>query len=62
MRRQYEQEHDASRAADAVSVVRSLIEQQGLAQRDLIPQFGSESALSMFLVNSENLLSSKLGN
>ena len=32
--------------ADAISVVRLLIERQGLAQRDLIPQFGSESAVS----------------
>lgn len=34
---------------DAVSVVRFLIEQQGLTQRDLVQEFGSESAVSMFL-------------
>src|SRR5215475_8192266 len=43
----YEQEHYSIPAADPVSVVRFLIEQQKLTQRDLIPQFGSESAVSM---------------
>lgn len=51
----YEQEHYAIPAADAVSVVRFLIEQQDLAQRDLIPQFGSESAVSMFLAGQRKL-------
>jgi HTH-type transcriptional regulator/antitoxin HigA len=45
----YEETHYTIPAADAVSVVRLLIERQGLAQRDIIPQFGSESAVSMFL-------------
>jgi len=35
--------------------VRFLIEQQNLTQRDLIPQFGSESAVSMFLAGQRNL-------
>jgi HTH-type transcriptional regulator/antitoxin HigA len=51
----YEKEHYSVPAADAVSVVRFLIEQQGLAQRDLIPQFGSESAVSMFLAGQRKL-------
>ena len=51
----YEQEHYAIPSADAVSVVRFLIERQGLAQRDLIPQFGSESAVSMFLAGHRKL-------
>ena len=51
----YEQEHYAIPAADAVSVVRFLFERQGLAQRDLIPQFGSESAVSMFLAGHRKL-------
>ena len=51
----YEQAHYSVPAADAVSVVRFLIEQQGLAQRDLIPQFGSESAVSMFLADQRKL-------
>jgi HTH-type transcriptional regulator/antitoxin HigA len=43
----YEQEHYSIPAADPVSVVRFLIEQQNLTQRDLIFQFGSESAVSL---------------
>src|SRR5208337_1638681 len=45
----YEREHYPIPAADPVSVVQFLIEKQGLSQRDLVPQFGSESAVSMFL-------------
>src|ERR1700721_2794285 len=41
--------------ADAVFVVRSLLEQQGLTQRDLIPEFGSESGVSMFLTQQRKL-------
>lgn len=51
----YEQEHFPIPAADPVSVVRFLIEQQNLTQRDLVPQFGSESAVSMFLAGQRNL-------
>jgi HTH-type transcriptional regulator/antitoxin HigA len=41
--------------ADAVSVVRFLLEHQDLTQRDLIPEFGSESAVSMFLTGQRKL-------
>ena len=41
--------------ADPVSIVRFLIEQQHLTQRELIPQFGSESAVSMFMTGQRNL-------
>jgi len=51
----YEQAHYPIRAADPISVVRFLIEQQHLTQRDLIPQFGSESAVSMFLAGQRKL-------
>lgn len=51
----YEREHYTIPASDPVSVVRFLIERNGLAQRDLIPQFGSESAVSMFLAGHRNL-------
>lgn len=51
----YEQEHYPIPAADPVTIVRFLIERQGLAQRDLIPQFGSESAVSMFLSGQRKL-------
>lgn len=51
----YEQARYFIRAADPASVVRFLIEQQHLKQRDLIPQFGSESAVSMFLTGQRKL-------
>ena len=51
----YEQEHYSIPATDPASVVRFLIERQNLTQRDLIPQFGSESAVSMFLSGQRNL-------
>lgn len=51
----YEQQHYPIPAADTVSVVRFLIENQNLTQRDLIPQFGSESAVSMFLSGQRKL-------
>jgi HTH-type transcriptional regulator/antitoxin HigA len=51
----YEQEHYSIPAPEPVSVVRFLIEKQKLTQRDLIPQFGSESAVSMFLSGERNL-------
>lgn len=51
----YEREHYPIPTADPVSVMRFLIEQQSLTQRDLIPQFGSESAVSMFLAGKRNL-------
>ena len=51
----YEQEHYPIPVADPVSVVRLLIEKQNLTQRDLIPQFGSESAVSMFMTRQRNL-------
>jgi HTH-type transcriptional regulator/antitoxin HigA len=51
----YEQAHYSIPHADAVSVVRFLIEQQGLTQRGLTPEFGSESAVSMFLAGQRKL-------
>jgi len=51
----YEQEHYSIPEADPVSVVRFLIEQQNLTQRDLIPQFGSESSVSMFMTGQRHL-------
>ncbi len=51
----YEQAYYSVPVADAISVVRFLIEQHGLTQRDLIPQFGSESAVSMFLRGQRKL-------
>ena len=51
----YEQSHYSLPKVDAISVLRFLIEQQGLTQRDLIPEFGSESAVSMFLRGQRRL-------
>jgi HTH-type transcriptional regulator / antitoxin HigA len=51
----YEREHYPIPVADPTEVVRFLIEQQHLTQRDLIPQFGSESAVSMFLAGQRKL-------
>ena len=51
----YEQEHYSVPKGDPVSIVRFIIEQQNLTQRDLIPQFGSESAVSMFMTGQRNL-------
>ena len=51
----YEREHYPIPAADPIAVVRLFIEKQGLTQRDLVPQFGSESAVSMFLNGQRKL-------
>src|SRR5215475_7750894 len=51
----YEETNYPIPAADAVSVVRFLLEHQNLTQRDLIPEFGSESAVSMFLSGQRKL-------
>jgi len=51
----YEETHYPIPPADAVSVVRLLLEQQDLTQRDLIPEFGSESGVSMFLTKRRKL-------
>lgn len=51
----YEQEHYPIPAADPVSLVRFLMAREQLTQRDLIVQFGSESAVSMFLNGRRNL-------
>jgi HTH-type transcriptional regulator/antitoxin HigA len=51
----YERERYPIPEADPVSVVRFLLQHNNLAQRDLIPEFGSESAVSMFLKGQRNL-------
>jgi len=51
----YEETHDPIPPADAVSVVPLLLEQQDLTRRDLIREFGSESAVSMFLAKERKL-------
>ena len=51
----YEQEHYSIPAANPTSVVKYLLRSQGLNQRDLIPEFGTESAVSMFLSGQRKL-------
>jgi HTH-type transcriptional regulator / antitoxin HigA len=51
----YEEKQYPIPVAGAVSVVKFLIEHQGLTQRDLIPEFGTESAVSMFLTGQRKL-------
>jgi HTH-type transcriptional regulator/antitoxin HigA len=51
----YEQEHYSVPAANPSSVIKYLLQHQGLNQRDLIPEFGSESAVSMFLSGQRKL-------
>jgi HTH-type transcriptional regulator/antitoxin HigA len=51
----YEQERYPIPATDPIAAVRFLMEKQGLAQRDLVPEFGSESAVSMFLSGQRQL-------
>ncbi len=52
---QYEEGHYAIPRADPLSMIRFLMEQNKLKQRDLIPEFGSESAVSMFLSGQRKL-------
>ena len=45
----YEDERFPVAPAPAADVVRLLIDQHGLQQRDLVQEFGSEAQVSMFL-------------
>jgi HTH-type transcriptional regulator/antitoxin HigA len=56
----YEDEHWPITDVDPVSLVRYLIERANLTQRDLIPEFGSESAVSMFLSGQRNLTTEQI--
>jgi HTH-type transcriptional regulator / antitoxin HigA len=51
----YEEANYPLPAAGPVALVRFLIDQHHLTQRDLVPQFGSESAVSMFLAGQRKL-------
>jgi HTH-type transcriptional regulator/antitoxin HigA len=51
----YEQEHYQIPKADPVSLLRFLLANEGLNQRDLIPEFGTESAVSMYLAGRRKL-------
>jgi len=58
----YERAHYPVPAADPVSVVQFLMQRQGLAQRDLVTEFGTESAVSMFLAGRRRLTIKQLRN
>lgn len=45
----YEEEHHAIRDASPVEVLRTLMDANGLRQKDLVPIFGSESIVSRSL-------------
>jgi HTH-type transcriptional regulator / antitoxin HigA len=51
----YEDEHWPIADVDPVSLVRYLLEKGNLSQRDLVPEFGTESAVSMFLSGQRDL-------
>ena len=51
----YEDERWPITEVDPISLVRYWIEKGNLRQRDLIPEFGTESAVSMFLSGQRNL-------
>ncbi len=51
----YEEQRYPVPASDPISVVRFLLEHGDLTQRSLIPEFGSESAVSMFLSGQRTL-------
>ena len=51
----YERSHYSIPAADPVTLVRSLMEWQGSEEHDLSPEFGSASAVSMFLSGQRKL-------
>ncbi len=51
----YEKERFPTPDASPADVVRFLIDQNGLQQRDLVPEFGSEAQVSMFLKGRRQL-------
>jgi HTH-type transcriptional regulator / antitoxin HigA len=51
----YEEQHYPIPKAKPVDLVRFLMDQQGLKNKDLVPQFGTDSAVSMFLSGQRRL-------
>jgi len=51
----YEDEHYSIPEADPITVVKYLMEKQELNQKDLVPEFGSEPAVSYFLSGQRQL-------
>jgi HTH-type transcriptional regulator/antitoxin HigA len=51
----YEQEHYAVPEAEPADVLRFLLERNGLSQRDIAPELGSESTVSLVLSGKRHL-------
>ena len=51
----YEQEHYAVPEAEPADVLRFLLERNGLSQRDIAPELGSESTVSLVLSGKRQL-------
>jgi HTH-type transcriptional regulator/antitoxin HigA len=51
----YETDHYPVPKADPAEVLRFLIEQNGLSQRDLVPELGAESTVSLVLTGKRKL-------
>jgi HTH-type transcriptional regulator / antitoxin HigA len=51
----YEQEHYPVPQAEPADVLRYLLERNGLSQRDIAPEFGSESTVSLVLSGKRQL-------
>jgi HTH-type transcriptional regulator/antitoxin HigA len=51
----YETEHYSLPAAEPADVLRFLLEQNGLSQRDIAPELGSESTVSLVLSGKRQL-------
>jgi HTH-type transcriptional regulator / antitoxin HigA len=51
----YEQEHYPVPEADPADVLRYLLERNGLSQRDIAPELGSESTVSLVLSGKRHL-------
>ena len=51
----YEAQHRTLPKASPVDVLRFLMEQHGMTQRDLAPEIGSESLVSLILAGKRNL-------
>jgi HTH-type transcriptional regulator/antitoxin HigA len=51
----YESERFPLPASDPIGVLRFLMERNGLSQKDLIPEFGVESTVSLVLTGKRNM-------
>jgi HTH-type transcriptional regulator/antitoxin HigA len=52
---QYESQHSPIPDADPIDVLRFLLDQNGLTQRDIVPELGSETTVSLILSGKRQL-------